>query len=92
MITFLLILFFISVIAMFLLCKEILWGIRNGKKKLLFFEQQISLLKSVQINSKQQKELSEMLFFEFKNTNKSLLNRLLDLNLYLLQKNYSPKE
>ncbi len=92
MITFLLVLFFISITAIFFLCREILWAMKNGKKKRLFFEQQISLLKSVQIDSKHQKELSEMLFFEFKNTNKSLLNRLLDLNLYLIQKNYSQKE
>lgn len=76
---------------MFLLCREILWGIKNGKK-IHFFEEQLFQMESVQIKNKYQLELTEEFFSKFKHTNKKLADDLWDLNFYQLQKNYSPKE
>ena len=91
MIPFLLILFLITLFAMFLLCREILWGIKNGKKKIHFFEEQLFQMESVQIKNKYQLELTEEFFSKFKHTNKKIVDDLWDLNFQQLQKKYSPK-
>ncbi|GGC77948.1 hypothetical protein GCM10011508_01780 [Flavobacterium lutivivi] len=69
-----------------------MWGIKNGKKKIHFFEEQLFQMESVQIKNNYQLELTEEFFSKFKYANKKLADDLWDLNFHQLQKKYSPNE